>query len=97
MMPQNLNANCGNIFARDNWATSSFVVRQQLAATSLILLPTIASSLSSLMEDNIHNNRKRSDWLLTQGFRTIRFWNHDVFENIEGVLRVIAKELGLPD
>jgi very-short-patch-repair endonuclease len=29
-------------------------------------------------------------WLEGQGFRVLRFWNHEVLKNIEGVLKVIA-------
>ncbi len=30
------------------------------------------------------------------GYRVIRFWNNEVFENLEGVLTAIAVELELP-
>jgi very-short-patch-repair endonuclease len=33
----------------------------------------------------------RSAWLEDRGFRVLRFWNHEVFENLEGVLEVIRK------
>lgn len=32
----------------------------------------------------------RTAWLEAQGFTMLRFWNHDVLQNPEGVLRVIA-------
>jgi very-short-patch-repair endonuclease len=32
---------------------------------------------------------QRDEWLRSQGFRILRFWNNDVFENEEGVLIVI--------
>jgi len=35
----------------------------------------------------------RTDWLEAQGFRVIRFWNHEVLTNIEGVLTRIAEAL----
>jgi len=31
----------------------------------------------------------RTAWLEAQGFRLIRFWNHQVLENLDGVLQVI--------
>lgn len=40
-------------------------------------------------------DESRSNWLRSQGFKIIRFWNNEVIENIEGVLMVIAKELGM--
>ncbi len=29
------------------------------------------------------------------GYRVIRFWNHEVFENLDGVLTVIAEEIAI--
>tara|TARA_R110002072_G_scaffold58144_3_gene148725 strand:- start:1868 stop:2224 length:357 start_codon:yes stop_codon:yes gene_type:complete len=29
------------------------------------------------------------------GYRVIRFWNHDIIENTDGVLQTIAKEIAL--
>ena len=34
-------------------------------------------------------DRMRDAWLASQGFRILRFWNHDVLENTEGVLQTI--------
>jgi len=36
----------------------------------------------------------RDRWLKEQGYRVLRFWNHDVLQNIDGVLEVIARALG---
>lgn len=36
----------------------------------------------------------RSEALRRHGYRVIRFWNHDVLGNLEGVLLVILRELG---
>ena len=38
----------------------------------------------------------RDSWLKNQGFRVLRFWNHDVRANIEGVLERIMAELKSP-
>ena len=35
----------------------------------------------------------RSDWLISQGFRILRFWNNEVMENLEGVLDEVQKHL----
>ena len=35
----------------------------------------------------------RSEWLNSQGFRVVRFWNHEVFENLYGITDVIWKSL----
>ena len=34
----------------------------------------------------------RNYWLHSQGFKVLRFWNNEVFENIEGVLETIMRE-----
>jgi very-short-patch-repair endonuclease len=39
-------------------------------------------------------DERRSREIAEQGYRVIRFWNHDVVENIEGVLETIASALG---
>jgi len=33
----------------------------------------------------------RDAWLRSQGFAVLRFWNHDVLQNIKGVLEVILR------
>ena len=39
---------------------------------------------------------ERTAWLETRGFRVLRFWNNDVFSNIEGVLATIETALKGP-
>ena len=36
---------------------------------------------------------RRTAWLAAQGFRVLRFWNHDVMENLDGVIEVIWRAL----
>jgi very-short-patch-repair endonuclease len=43
--------------------------------------------------DNAERDAVRTEWLEAQGFRVIRFWNNDVFENMGGVLEVIDAAL----
>ncbi len=33
---------------------------------------------------------RRTEWLSSQGFRVIRFWNHQVFEDWDAILEAIA-------
>jgi len=44
---------------------------------------------------------KRTAWLESRGYRVIRFWNNEVLENLEGIVRVIEAALDdappLPD
>ena len=39
--------------------------------------------------ENVDHDQKRTDWLEARGYRVIRFWNNEVFENMEGVLASI--------
>ena len=39
------------------------------------------------------NDERRDQWLKSQGFKVLRFWNSEVFGNIEGVLESIMEEL----
>ncbi len=39
---------------------------------------------------------RRTEWLSSQGFRVIRFWNHQLFEERDAVLEAIDMALGPP-
>ena len=41
-------------------------------------------------------DKKRDDWFEERGFKVLRFWNNDVFENIEGILEVVREKLLSP-
>ncbi len=41
-------------------------------------------------------DRSREEFLETEGFKVLRFWNNEVNENLEGVLEVIKRELRKP-
>ena len=36
---------------------------------------------------------KRSDWLASNGFTVLRFWNHEVLQQTDSVLQVITERL----
>jgi len=38
----------------------------------------------------------RTEWLESQGYRIVRFWNNDVLGNIEGVMIEVANFLKAP-
>lgn len=38
-------------------------------------------------------DRRRDEWLRQQGFRVLRFWNHQVLQETEGVMAVIGENL----
>ena len=42
------------------------------------------------------NDQIRDNWLKTEGFKVLRFWNNEIFENLEGVLEIMRKELLSP-
>ncbi len=44
----------------------------------------------------IENDKQRTFYLKQQGIRVIRFWNNDVFNNLEGVLSVIINNIDNP-
>jgi len=44
-------------------------------------------------DDTKKRDEKRSQWLETEGYRVIRFWNNDVTQCTEGVLDVIYAAL----
>ncbi len=47
-------------------------------------------------EGNANKDRIRDVWLIEQGFKVLRFWGHEIFENKEGVLDSIRLELIAP-
>ena len=44
-------------------------------------------------EPTIEQDELRTKWLESQGFRVIRFWNHDVMKNTDGVITGIREAL----
>lgn len=41
------------------------------------------------MDEEKEKDNKRDKWLGEQGFKVLRFWNNDIFTNINGILEVI--------
>jgi very-short-patch-repair endonuclease len=41
----------------------------------------------------VAHDKSRDRWLIAQGFKVSRFWNNDVFDNIDGVMHRISDEL----
>jgi very-short-patch-repair endonuclease len=39
-------------------------------------------------------DRRRSAWLEAEGFRILRFWDHEVLKHIEAVKQVIGEAIG---
>lgn len=47
-------------------------------------------------DEGLIYDRKRTAWLEGQRFRVLRFWNHEVFENMDVVLDRIADAVKAP-
>jgi very-short-patch-repair endonuclease len=45
---------------------------------------------------NTDHDEARSDFLRSRGYKVLRFWDNEVFENIDGVLQRIAQTLNEP-
>ena len=43
--------------------------------------------------EQVAYDAERDAWLRDQGFNVLRFWNHDVLKNIDGVVDVVVKTL----
>ncbi len=41
-------------------------------------------------------DKQRDAWLNEEGFKVLRFWNNEVFENLGGILQVIRNSLISP-
>ena len=41
-------------------------------------------------------DEERDTWLRSHGFKVLRFWNHEVLGNIDGVMETIRRELTTP-
>jgi very-short-patch-repair endonuclease len=44
-------------------------------------------------QDQVEYDQLRTDFLLQNGWRVLRFWNNDVIGNLDGVLTTIAESL----
>ncbi|MEW6776693.1 MAG: endonuclease domain-containing protein [Bdellovibrionota bacterium] len=43
----------------------------------------------------IERDQARAEWLESEGFRVLRFWNNEVMQNAEGVIEKILETLGV--
>jgi very-short-patch-repair endonuclease len=43
----------------------------------------------------VEQDAKRSEWLVSNGFRVLRFWNHEVLQHTDKVLQAIERFLSL--
>ena len=43
--------------------------------------------------ENIEYDKSRTEYLNTLGYKIIRFWNNEIYENIEGAILRLKKEI----
>jgi very-short-patch-repair endonuclease len=72
--------------------------RQHLIATYIVDFVCLEHQLVVELDGEQHAGQQgydieRTRILNAQGFKVLRFWNNEVFENLEGVLSVILREL----
>src|SRR5881275_1085054 len=72
--------------------------RQQPIGPYIVDFICFETRLIVELDGGQHNSQTTSDaersaWLKTQGFRVLRFWNHEVLQNIEAVKESIREAL----
>ena len=68
--------------------------RQHAIGNYIVDFVSIKNKLIIVLDGSQHLEQKEYDvertiYLESQGYRVIRFWNHDVMNDIEGVIRAI--------
>ena len=74
--------------------------RQMWLAGSIADFASVEARLVIELDGGQHadseSDARRTERLTAEGYRVLRFWNNDVLENVEGVLRVISGALPSP-
>ena len=75
--------------------------RQQLVGPYIVDFVNFEKGIIIELDGGQHATDRESDtereaWLRGEGFQIIRFWNNDVFQNLEGVLEAIRRNLTVP-
>ena len=70
--------------------------RQQPIGPYVVDFVSFEKKLIIELDGGQHKNQKDDDekrgtWFEQRGFRVFRFWNSDIFENLEGVLKTVRK------
>jgi len=47
--------------------------------------------------EKIEYDQARTEYLINRGYRELRFWNHEIFNNISGVINIISQHLHRDD
>jgi very-short-patch-repair endonuclease len=95
-MPLMLNACCGGISKRSRWGGLKFRRQEQIgrfivdfACYEKALIVEADGAQHALEQER---DKERTLWLNEQGFKVLRFWNHEILTNIDGVLETIRSE-----
>ena len=74
--------------------------RQQPLGSFIVDFVCLEARLVVELDGGQHNeaqglahDRQRSDWLKQAGFRVMRFWNHEVLNQLDAVCEAIARGL----
>jgi very-short-patch-repair endonuclease len=74
--------------------------RQQPLGNFIVDFVCLEARLIVELDGGQHNGSasdvKRDEWLASQGFAVLRFWNNEIFENLEGVVERILVQLQQP-
>jgi len=74
--------------------------RQHRIGRYIVDLSCLEKNLVIEIDGGQHNqspdeaqDKRRTDWLVKEGYQVLRFWNNEVLTNTEGVLEVIRQLL----
>ena len=78
----------------DIMLTGSHFRRQALVGPFIVDFVSRKAKLVIELDGGQHDwqryaDAKRTAYIEARGYRVLRFWNHEVFENLDGVLQVI--------
>lgn len=79
------NKQLGHRFNRQHVFDSKYIVDFYCAERKLII------ELDGGQHCECETDAKRDNYLITRGYSTLRFWNNEVLENIEGCLLKISE------
>jgi very-short-patch-repair endonuclease len=90
-------------FKLRNHPLNGFSFRRQMVIGPYIVdFVCLSACLFIELDGGQHNflrqdyDRRRDDWLREQQFSVLKIWNHEAFENLDGVIERIASALVSP-
>ena len=91
------NRHCGNVFETVNWQDANFA--EQVPIGKYIVDFVCFETKVVIEVDGGHHSEQarydadRTTWLESQGFRVLRFWNHEVLADTEAVQEALLMAL----